>query len=294
MWEEQIWRRDLLVWQVSTPESDSFPQLIQDIAQYWKPASVTLVFSIGIALLLFSVSWNVLSLLVTGTFTGLLEQNGNLITLGFVLFVILGYGCGTILGMWRVRRHGHDRMAFGDLRQRRLTDYRSIIFPCILIVLIAFIVILTLFTALYGGSTLHIQFVSGKSIDQPKSPWLLGAVPAFMLLSVGILEVCMTRVVVFSRIPIMVNPVIARRADDMLRAIEIGMLTGIEFFTLGTLMQVQFRLLVPLSSTSHTAILEIALTLTFLLGGLLVFFGISITGFFRGRLGGKVSGWIGR
>ena len=292
-WEEQVWRRDLLLWRVSTPENDNFFQVAQDIAQYWKPIFVTVAFSVGIAMLLFSVIWNVLSLLTTGTLTGLLEPNGNLLTLGLALFVALGYGCGAVLGMWRARKRARDRVTYGDLRQRRLTDYRSIVFPCVLAGLIAYIIILTYLLAPYGGSDLHLQFISGRSINLPKSPWLLGVVPAFMLVCIGILEAAMARLVVFARLLIMPDPVVARRADDMLRAMEIGMLTGMEFWMIGTLMQVQCRLLVPLGTASQNGFYQIALFVAILVGMFLVPLGLILIGFFRGRLGGKVSGWIG-
>jgi hypothetical protein len=231
--------------------------------------------------------------------TGVVDENilvTNTLFLGgsFYCSVFIGMSLGGMFAIWRMRARAKRSVSYGDLRQRRLSDYRSNFFPWMPIMMIVGTVALSWFFFPHLGTVLRMP-ASISVRDVPKSLWLLGIVPAMMVVTMLIAEFFMSRLARLSRLLITAEPKISQRADDMLRATAIGMMQTLELFTMWSFAQFQITLVIgslwasgywQLGNRPYEAVYVLFLFL--LLLALVIGSVLSAT---YGGLGGKISGW---
>jgi hypothetical protein len=150
--------------------------------------------------------------------------------------ILVGYGLGGVFAVWRMRNATkRSVVTYADLRQRRLSDYRSDILRWIPLVTMIAVVIFSLIFVPHLGKTLRpIQFVGG-ALDMPINLLLLWAVPAAMIVVFLIAEFLMTRLARLPRLLITSGLSISLQADDMLRASVIGMVQTLELVAVACL-----------------------------------------------------------
>jgi hypothetical protein len=197
------------------------------------------------------------------------------------LSCLIGYGLGYAYEVWRLRRTptGAQQITYGDLRARRLADYRSGVFLWGAGLLLVEVILTTLVLLLRRGPGAPVTLggVGGMTIPV----WTLAAVPVAMLLTFGIGEAIMAQMVRLPRLFLTATPQTAQRADNVLRAITIGVLQGWELVVLGTLAASMIALLPP-----HSPLLELAA----LLSGVVMCSGFCLPAC-AGRIGGTLTGW---
>jgi len=194
-----------------------------------------------------------------------------------VLFVLssVGFVGGRLVGLKRLRGRPGQTTSYGDLRPRRLRDYRSPLFPALSCLIVALQIAVTLLGAPHRAGTLVLD--RGLPLD-------LCALA--MVLTVVAGEALLGHVVHQPRVLLVADPLTAQRADDLLRALTLTLIQGSVLAMLGGVSQVQWALLnvpggalpVPLSA------------ITFLASYPLLMVGM-VTFALRGRLGGAITGW---
>jgi len=202
------------------------------------------------------------------------------------LILIIGGGIGGAFGMKYIRNTTSYRVAYADLRQRQLSDYRSILLQVLPVIWVVWNVVAVCILIPSNGAPVHVQLMDNTTLLLPR--WTLGIIPAVMVLTIVLVELLSRRVSLFSRLPVTSEPAIVQRVDDMFRAQIVNSLLGVELITLGSLTTAQYSSMV-LSAGAPWYIIAI-LMVSFLIGFFMPIIGL-FTILFRGRLGGKVSGW---
>ena len=100
---------------------------------------------------------------------------------------------------------------------------------------------MTLFLTPYLGPNMPFEVLRDTRIELPI--WVLGAIPAAMFLLLGIGEIVMGGIARLPRLSLTTNPYAAQRADNLLRALTIGMLQGFELVVISGLGNLQNLLL---------------------------------------------------
>ena len=234
-----------------------------------------------------------LSLATTGSL--LILFAGDVYFFGALLLFIgvLGRSLGYAYGVWQLHRLTTSKIAYGDLKPRRLADYRSALFPWIAGIFIVYTILNPLLLMPYLGSRIPLSPFGILSLDAPT--WVLEVIPAAMLLALVTGEAVMARLARLPRLLLIANPQTAQRADNLLRAMAIGQIQGLVLAAIGYLGVAQgFILLQIIEQVSVTSQGWNTGALLFLSEFVFPFI-VGIVGFslpmLAGRIGGSISGW---
>jgi hypothetical protein len=291
--EEQL-QKDLVRWQVFGGIHPSATMLV-DIKQSWCYLRAITAIGGGVGVLLMAFSITVISLATTGTVDGIDSGDSMFFMVTFYSSLFLGFGVGETFAIWRLRKATKRHVTYADLQQRRLSDYRSGLFRWLSLAILVETIAFSWFFAPHLGSTLRLLQSNGSPIDVPNSLWLLSIVPITIAVVSIMAEFLMSHIARLSRLLITTDPMISRRADDMLRATAIGTIQTSALVALASLGLLQNGLIVRSLWTSgywqlgNRPYSEISSLFFFLL---LLTLGLSIGLIVaHGRLGGRLSGW---
>lgn len=284
----RLWRQ-LLTWQV-VPPSATAPAELEEFACARDFIQSSAIIGGGLAIVLISLGSAVISLVATGSLLSLLTGIGYFFGVTVLFASLIGYGLGYAYGVWQLRSRTANRVSYADLKPRRLSDYRSIWFPCIAGMLIVYAIVVPLLLVPSLESQLSLSPLGIRSWDIPI--WIVETIPAAMFLALVTSEVVMVRIARLPRLLLLAHPQTAQRADNLLRAMTIGRLQGLEFTMIGFLGAAQGILLEQflgqLGTTSQGwRPYAISFVVPWIVGGL----GSAFLSFLAGRLGGTISGW---
>jgi hypothetical protein len=267
------WRNHLLNWHVVDHQSNA-SAVLKEVITSWELITAPHGIAIGITMVLYALSYSLLLFLRKGA---ILENTRLLFALWIVFWMglVLGGSLGYALGFKRAKQEIHRKVAYADLRQRNLSDYRSSSFRWLL----------GLFVVLNVVLLLVLPFLLGLQPLTYSDAWA-GAIIVFVLFILG--EVFMTRIALMPRLVVTTDPTVAQRADDLLRALVIGEIHSQVLRGIGFLLCVQWFLLYRwlLSSPVFVGI-QIIITLLWLL----CFIPTGLRTRDKGRLGGRLTGW---
>ncbi len=267
------WRNHLLNWHVVDQQGDASAEL-KEVITSWELIDAPYGVATGITMVLYALSYSLLLWLSKGA---ILENTRLLFALWVVFWMGLVFGgsLGYAIGFKRAKQEGHRKVAYADLRQRYLSDYRSSEFRWLL----------RLFVTLNVVLLLVLPFLLGLQPPTYSDAWE-GVIIVFVLFIVG--EAFMTRIALMPRLVVTTDPTVAQRADDLLRALVIGEIHSKVLQGIGFLLFVQWFLLYRwlLSSPVFVAI-QIIITVLWLL----CFIPTSLRTRDKGRLGGRITGW---
>ncbi len=286
LWSNVNWEHLLYAWHISL-EKDDAPTILKDVKLYWCVVRSYALIGAGTFMLVpISVLIGV-SIALPG-----LSFVQNMVGVGLFwvpcMFTLLaGYMLGYAWGIEQMRRSRSSRIMYADVRQRRSSDYCSLIVRYIPLIFIAYNIIIAALVEPYLNAMLSIP-LGERQLTLVKSPLVVSIIPALMILTVIIVELLLIRVSSFPRVVASSDTVVAQRIDDMIRSVSIGQLLSFEFLILGVLMLAQFSLLLP-DPGVPTYVSVIQLLGWFITGGLYIVG--SMLGVCRGQVGGRVSGW---
>lgn len=141
--------------------------------------------------------------------------------------VCIGYTLGYTVGVVAERRAAGRGIAYGGLRERRLSDYRHPAITALAALLIVYFVSTTLFFLLWGAGR-PISIDTGITPFAVNS-WGVLAIPTAMLLLLLAAEGFARYVVALPRLLVTTNIEAAHRSDEMIRALVIGRLHTLLF-----------------------------------------------------------------
>ena len=287
------WRKDLIRWRVLGP--NTLPQTLADVKRCRDYLMSMAILASGICLVLAMVGWAI-ALVATDTSAAdsTNQNNGSFFLASVLLSFGIGLGIGAVFAAWRLRNATERGVTYADLRQRRLSDYRSNAFRWLSVALIAWTFGVLVFFAPHVGSTLQIDLIY-TVVSVPNTVWGLSIVPGVMLAVFALIEMVLFRIVSFSRLLVTSDPTVSQHADDMLRATVIGSVQYCELVALGQLAALPFYMFSRLLWASHYYQIShlpydglLAVSLFMPVAMQLLGLGIILG---RGRLGGKLSGW---
>jgi len=249
----------------------------------------------GFCMVLTMIGWIIIVLVASGTSAAANTNNTSTFFLASVFLSIgMGFGIGTVFAAWRLRTAAQQQVTYADLRQRRVSDYRSNAFRWLAIVLIVWTLGILAFFAPHVGPTLQLDLLS-IVVSVPNTVWSWCLVPGTMLLVFVLIEIILFRIVGFSRLLVTADTTISQHADDMLRATVIGSVQYCELLTLGQLAALPFFMLSQLLWTSHYWQIGHLPYYDLLSSGLFMPVVMQVLGVAillgQGHLGGTVSGW---
>jgi len=294
-WWRNSLRKGLTTWQVFGTISPE-PQTVTNIEKSWCYLFSVAAIGAGIGTLVVAIAIIVTSLITVGVIDQSLLTSGLPIA-SFYCGACVGGGLGAIYAVWHLRATSSQHVAYTDLQQRQLSNYRSSVLRWIPLALIAWVIALTVFFVPYLGRNLQFLQPDDTIIHVSNGIWLRSIMPAIMLLVFIVAEVLMARISMLSRLLVAPDPLVSRRVDDMMRATVIGLVQCFEFAAIGYLGYAQQGILENSLTGMHAAthqhnnnwlfnLLLLTLFLTLM---------VSVLGFIaqamQGRLGGKVSGW---
>lgn len=232
------WRnswRQLLKWGVVTPDT-AYPALLEEFSRSRDIILSSAMIGLGLAVVLFvcgsmALVW-IASWTASGTFA--MDMTRQFFVPALYLSFWAGYGLGYLYGVRRLRHLTAREATYGDLQPRRLSDYRSVVFPLGAAILIVGVALTTLimWPHLVAGVPLDL----GDGITRSVVPaWLLWTLPAAMLLSLIVGELLLGKFARFPRLLLTRYPSTAQRADNLLRAQTIGVVQGLELNVIGSL-----------------------------------------------------------
>jgi hypothetical protein len=286
------WRKDLIHWRILGP--NTLPQTLVDVKRCRDYLLSTTALAGGIGIVLAMIGWTIITLMATDTLVTANTSSNAFFLASAFLSVSIGFGIGAVVAARRLRNAAQQRVTYADLRQRRLSDYRSNAFRWLAIAMIVWTFGVFALFAPHAGPTLQIDLLS-IVVSVPNTVWGWCIVPGTMLLVFVLVEIVLFRIVGFSRLLVTSDTTVAQHADDMLRAIVIGSVLYCELLALGQLAALPSYILTPLLWASHYwqighlpyfGLLSINLFMPVVMQVL----GIGII-LGRGRLGGKLSGW---
>ena len=287
----RLWNQ-LVKWQV-VPPSYTPPAELEEFARSRDFIQSAAAIGSGLAIAIAMIGSAALSVAATGSLLSILAVAGYFFGALLLFASLMGYSLGYAYGVWQLHRLTTKKIAYGDLKPRRLADYRSVFFPWIAVILIVYTILVPLLLMSYLGSRIPLSPLSNSPLEAPT--WILEAIPAAMLLALVTGEVIMARLARLPRLLLIANPQTAQRADNLLRAMSIGQLQGLTLAAIGYLGVAQGFILQQffgqLGVTSHgwnTGALIFAPELVFP-------FAIGLAGnllpMLAGRVGGSISGW---
>jgi hypothetical protein len=286
------WQKELMSWQIIGPNTSS--QTLTDVRRSWNYLMSMSILAGGIGLVLMAIFWVSIALLAGGT-ASINSDNSAFVLASFFLSLGSGAGIGAVFAAWRLRKTAtRSGTTYADLRRRRLSDYRSNVFRWLVVVMIVWTFGVLLLLAPHAGSTLPIDLFY-KVVSVPTTVWGLSIVPAIMLLVVILIEIILLRIVRFSRLLVTSDSTVSQHADDMLRALVIGLVQYYELFAIGQLASLPFSLLSQQLWASHywqdghhpyLGLLSVCVYLPTAMQ--ILGLGIIVM---RGHLGGKISRW---
>jgi hypothetical protein len=199
------WQRwhQLLKWQVIYPGYND-PAILDEFSRSQMFIQSAAAIGGGIAIVLTIILGAVISLAATGTMVGLTAGNGMLLTAVFVFAFLIGFSLGYGYGVWELRSLTARRVAYGDLQQRKLSDYRSVLFPCIAGALVIGAILMPLLLIPSLETQMPLSLIGGSSVEVPG--WVLEAIAATMLLTLVTSEVVMGRIARLPRLLLTSNP----------------------------------------------------------------------------------------
>ncbi len=249
---------------------------------------------LGIGLLLTAIIAVCITLLTSGT---LLPPASSIHGDPFVeialLLIFASAWLGQMAGFRTLKRTATHHIAFGDLRRRLASDYRSPLVHVIPLVIIIMntITIITCISAIHAP--VRILLLNGITARWPS--WTLLIVPVIMLLLIAGVETAIGNVVRFPRLLVTNDLERAHRIDDMVRAIIIGSMIGSEYTIMGNLQLAYSRLTwmafsgIPQANTSLYVIWGVISLFLWL--ALLIVGGPTAATGWEGHIGGTISGW---
>ncbi len=284
----KLWQQ-LLKWQVAPPgyavpaELEEFA-CARDFIQ--SSAKIGGGFVIGLA----AIGSAAISLATTRSLLSLWAGNGYIFGATFLFASLMGYSLGYVYGVWQLRRLTARKIAYGDLKPRRLADYRSALFPWIAGALTVYTLLIPLLLAPALGTEIPLSPFGG--MDAPT--WTLEVIPAAILLVLIAGEVVMARIARLPRLLLIANPQIAQRADNLLRAMTIGQVQGFVFAVIGYLSVAQgfilqqfFRqITTPQGWRPYGILFTLELVFPWMVG----LAGLTLP-MLAGSIGGKITGW---
>ena len=204
---------------------------------------------------------------------------------------LCGYGIGYILGVRRLHAGQRVGVAYGDLRRRRLDDYRSSLLLLLPVLLLAATAWATLSLLPTFGGQLYIEPVGYERIRIPYQPLLLALLPSAMVVVAAVAEVIMRRIVALPRLLVTADPAAALHADEMIRALAITVVQSGTLETLAFLGYAQWSLLSDNLFAHHSYGAAHGIVGSYPFLALVVFLlGVLLTNC-RGRIGGRITGW---
>ncbi len=273
---EACWRKRFRVWRVLNAEADITP-VLKDMGYAWNTIQAPAGICGGLAILLVVLVYTVGALLSHGA---LLLNNAYMDMLWALIFLAIlpGCACGYSIGFRHARRNARRGVTYGDLRRRRLTDYRS---PLLRWVpgLIIFYNICLLFV---------MPHLLGPVSPLYAPERMVGVLLLLLLVTFLAAEVLMARVTLLPRLLITSDPVIAQHADDLLRATVIGRIQLGVLIEIGVSLCVQWQLLYQRFLSSPVLWLGLLFAFALWLACLVVLILATREG---GRLGGAITGW---
>lgn len=280
----------LLNWQVEQPGTSDLSILDEFIRSQDSLQSSALI-GMGVSLIVVVIGTEILVHTATGTWYA---EDAQLFFPAIFLGYLVGYGLGYVYGVRRLRRLSISSVTYADLAPRGLADYRARAFPMLATAMIVGVILLTALAAPHLGGEVPLDLASGIQLEMPR--WLLGAVPAAMLLTLLAAEKVMAYVAGLPRLFITFQPEISKRADNLLRALTIGTLQGYELIVIGGLAEAQCLFLLRGFSQSgwwqsgESPPYNAVLTLEFGFSVIVCVLGFLLPVLY-GRLGGRISGW---
>lgn len=220
---KEMLRKDLVRWQVFGDNYPS-PDVLVDVRKSWRYLRVMIAIGGGVVGMLVAICIVVISLRTTGTVAGLDLGDATFFTVIFYGSFFVGFGMGGIFAVWRLRQSAKRQITYADLRQRRLSDYRSVLFRWLALVALVETIAFSWFFAPHLGSTLRLLQSDGSPVDIPNRLWVICIAPGAIVVIATVAEFLMSRIARLSRLLITSDPTISQRADDMLRETAIGMI----------------------------------------------------------------------
>ncbi len=289
---QAYWRRQLWTWRVIDYDGATHA-VAEDIQRANSAINAFAIICAGVTVILSLLAYTAIVTVVTGdpSFTPAVGVSMAAI-LGPTFF---GYGLGYVVSVRRLRARQCRGVSYGDLRRRYLSDYRSPLFLLAPALALVCTVWVTLALVPSFDKQLYIEPVGYDRTMIPYHPWLLGLLPATMLLIFVVGEAIMRRIATLSRLLVTSDPVAALRADEMLRALTITIVQGWELMTIGNLGTAQWSLLSTNLFAHHSygsahgiigfyaflpAVISIVGPLLFICRGRI-----------GGRIGGRITGW---
>lgn len=267
------WRKRLLLWRVIEHE-DEAPTVLKDVITSWELIQWPQRIATGITMVLYALAYVFWMILSKGAFL----NNVSLLFKLWIVFIVgslLGDSFGYVVGFWYARREVRRRVTYADLRQRRLSDYRSQLLRwlpgCAMLLEIVLLLILP--------SLLGVQ------PSLLSNAWQGTAVIGGIYI-VG--ESFLSYIATLPRLVVTSNPTVAQHADDLLRALVINDIHVRMLIGIGGLLIAQWFLLYQWLLVSYVCMaLQFLITLLWL-GGLLPVMWRTRD---KGRLGGRLTGW---
>jgi hypothetical protein len=289
---QEQWQKDLIRWRILGPNTS--PQALADVKRCRDYVVSMSILAGGIGTVLAGIGWTIIALLANDPSTDVSPNNGEFFMASIFFSLGLGFGIGAVFAAWRLRNAAQQRVTYADLRQRRVSDYRSNAFRWLAVAMIIWTFGVLAFFAPHVGSTLQVDLWS-TVVSVPNTVWSWCIVPGAMLLVFVLIEIVLFRIVGFSRLLVTSDTTVSQHADNMLRAIVIGTVQYCELLVLGHLAALPFYMLSHLLWDTHYfqighlpyyGLLSISLYMPVVM----IFIGLGIL-LARGRLGGKLSGW---
>jgi len=269
---ESMWSKRLHSWQVVSQKEDA--AVLREVIITWDLLQSASKFMFGLVLVVLAPIDLLALILSKGAIMGnlpVLLVAGSLFPLGFLVGSCLAYS----IGYRRVRRAMRSRVTYADLRERRLSDYRSALF-------------LWLHGLMVGTNCLLLLLLPslpGLSLLAPPI-WIRLVICGALLLMFVVGEICLASVVRLPRLVVTSDPLVAQSADDLLRVLVIADLQHRELAAITNMIYLQwFFFLAWLLSSPFLVTTLMGVTLLWLLCRVLIGMGS------EGRLGGKRTGW---
>ena len=283
----------LASWQVKV---DIQSQIILDTNKRVNTLKAFMFFGASIGLLLAAIILACITLFATGT---LLLPGNSISSISTEPFgevtlplIFAGFWLGQLVWFRKLKRASTHHIAFGDLRRRLASDYRSPLVHVIplIIIIMNIITIITCISIIH--SPVRILVLNGITVWWPS--WTLLILPTMTLLLIIGIEAGIDNVVRFPRLLATNDLERAHRIDDMLRSIIIGSMIGSEYTIIGNLQLAYLRL----TWTAFSGIPQASDNTLYVIWGIIGYFlwlALPLVGAcawaWEGHLGGTVSGW---
>jgi hypothetical protein len=272
-------RNDLVGWGVVSANDGS--ELVRQVYRCERRLSTTAALVGGLALMLEGAGLAVAATLGRTDLVALVSLGvprawlpmSSLLLLQVAMAV--GTGVGYPLAVRQARLSVADGPRYADLHRRRLADYRS---PAFRVAGVAVIVLQCAVAATFW-------------VVQPR--WSPALVLAAMASGFVVAELLMSAIAGVRRLVVTSDPSTARRCDDLVRSQVIGQIQSYELAVLAYGCLVQGFVITGPELTNDTALRTAFVAVTILSCLLLLFLG-AVVNDYRGRLGGRVTGWWNR